>query len=80
MTWTCLQVYFQNNFIDQVYTDNILTYQFLQENTEYQMEYHRYLKEVVQALESDPEFRAKLEKANEDDIRVSLILRIININ
>lgn len=43
------------------------------------MEYHRYLKEVVQALESDPEFRAKLEKANEDDIRVSLILKIIKI-
>ena len=35
------------------------------------MEYHRYLKEVVQALESDPEFRAKLEKAEEHDILVS---------
>lgn len=33
------------------------------------MEYHRYLREVVNALESDPEFRQKLEKANEDDIR-----------
>lgn len=43
------------------------------------MEYHRYLKEVVQALESDPEFRAKLEKADEDDIRVSLIFKIIKI-
>jgi nucleobindin len=43
------------------------------ENTEYLMEYHRYLKEVVQALESDPEFRAKLEKANEDDIRTGKI-------
>ncbi|XP_008210721.1 nucleobindin-2 isoform X1 [Nasonia vitripennis] len=32
------------------------------------MEYHRYLKEVVQALESDPDFRAKLEKAEENDI------------
>lgn len=41
------------------------------------MEYHRYLKEVVQALESDQEFRAKLEKANEDDIRVSLTLNIV---
>lgn len=39
------------------------------------MEYHRYLKEVVQALESDPDFRQKLEKADEADIRV----RIINI-
>ncbi|XP_011630489.1 nucleobindin-2 isoform X2 [Pogonomyrmex barbatus] len=42
-------------------------------NSEYQMEYHRYLKEVIQALESDPEFRAKLEKANEDDIRTGKI-------
>ncbi|XP_011695520.1 PREDICTED: nucleobindin-2 isoform X2 [Wasmannia auropunctata] len=42
-------------------------------NEEYPMEYHRYLKEVVQALESDSEFRAKLEKANEDDIRTGKI-------
>lgn len=34
------------------------------------MEYHRYLKEVVDALESDPQFREKLEKAEETDIRV----------
>lgn len=34
-------------------------------------EYERYLKEVVEALESDHEFRAKLEKAEEADIRVS---------
>lgn len=33
------------------------------------MEYHRYLKEVVSALESDPDFRKKLEKADENDIR-----------
>lgn len=38
------------------------------------MEYHRYLKEVVQALESDADFRSKLEKANEADIRVSIIV------
>lgn len=37
---------------------------------EEQLEYHRYLKEVVQALESDPDFKAQLEKADEDDIRV----------
>jgi len=37
------------------------------------MEYHRYLKEVIQALERDPEFRAKLENAKEEDIRVNLI-------
>lgn len=35
-------------------------------------EYHRYLQEVVQALESDPDFRERLEKADEDDVRVSL--------
>lgn len=35
------------------------------------MEYHRYLKEVVDALESDPQFREKLEKTKESDIRVS---------
>lgn len=33
------------------------------------MDYHRYLKEVVGALESDPEFRQKLEKAEADDIK-----------
>lgn len=33
------------------------------------MEYHRYLKEVVNALESDPEFRQKLEKADETEIK-----------
>ncbi|KAJ8965567.1 hypothetical protein NQ314_004026 [Rhamnusium bicolor] len=33
------------------------------------MEYHRYLKEVVNALESDPEFRQKLEKADESEIK-----------
>lgn len=33
------------------------------------MEYHRYLREVVNALESDPDFKAKLEKASEDEIR-----------
>lgn len=37
------------------------------------MEYHRYLKEVVGALESDPDFRKKLEKADENDIRTGKI-------
>nr|CAD7439274.1 unnamed protein product [Timema bartmani] len=37
------------------------------------IEYNRYLKEVVTALESDPEFRAKLEKAEEVDIRTGKI-------
>ncbi|XP_019762795.2 nucleobindin-2 [Dendroctonus ponderosae] len=33
------------------------------------MEYHRYLKEVVNALESDPDFRQKLEQAGEAEVR-----------
>lgn len=37
------------------------------------MEYHRYLKEVVAALESDPEFRTRLEKADADDVRSGAI-------
>lgn len=38
---------------------------------ELNLEYGRYLKEVVQALESDPSFRKKLETAEVDDIKVS---------
>ncbi|XP_020282154.1 nucleobindin-2 isoform X2 [Pseudomyrmex gracilis] len=37
------------------------------------LEYHRYLKEVVEALESDADFRSKLEKADEKDIRTGKI-------
>ncbi|XP_041449496.1 nucleobindin-2 [Drosophila obscura] len=33
------------------------------------LEYERYLREVVEALEADPEFRQKLDKAPEADIR-----------
>ncbi|EDW19794.2 nucleobindin-2 isoform X1 [Drosophila mojavensis] len=33
------------------------------------LEYERYLREVVEALETDPEFRKKLDKAPEADIR-----------
>lgn len=45
------------------------------------MEYHRYLKEVVQALESDPDFRERLEKADDEDVRVSSpILQLFLIN
>lgn len=39
------------------------------------MEYHRYLKEVVQALESDPDFRERLEKADQEDVRVCSVMR-----
>lgn len=43
------------------------------ENLENILEYERYLKEVVNALESDPEFRQKLDKATEIDIRTGKI-------
>lgn len=35
------------------------------------LEYERYLKEVVNALETDEEFRKKLDNASDVDIRVS---------
>lgn len=47
------------------------------------MEYRRYLMEVVQALESDPEFQAKLENALDSDIRTGKIaeeLQFVNRN
>nr|CAG4644201.1 EOG090X0B17 [Lepidurus arcticus] len=39
------------------------------ENEDLGLEYNRYLKEVVQVLESDPDFRKKLETADQEDIR-----------
>ncbi|CAL4121295.1 unnamed protein product, partial [Meganyctiphanes norvegica] len=45
------------------------------EDWELNLEYGRYLKEVVQALESDPEFRKKLETAEIDDIKSGKIAR-----
>lgn len=36
------------------------------------LEYERYLKEVVNALETDPEFRKKLDNATDVDIRVRM--------
>ncbi|XP_072930614.1 nucleobindin-2 isoform X2 [Epargyreus clarus] len=41
----------------------------IKEDLEDFIEYQRYLQEVVQALESDPEFRERLEKADEEDVR-----------
>jgi len=35
------------------------------------MEYHRYLQEVLQTLDTDAAFREKLRKADLADIRVS---------
>nr|CAG4650388.1 EOG090X0B17 [Sida crystallina] len=39
------------------------------------IEYNRYLKEVVQILESDPEFRKKLETSDPEDIRTGKIAK-----
>jgi nucleobindin len=42
-------------------------------------EYERYLKEVVGLLESDPEFRKKLDAANEADIRSGKIAQELEL-
>ena len=47
-----------------------------EEDVDKNIEYHTYLKEVVQVLESDPEFRAKLDKVNEDDLKVKQFKKI----
>lgn len=39
--------------------------------------YRKYLMEVVQILESDPEFREKLEKADDVDIYVSFSHKVL---
>ncbi|KZC04767.1 Nucleobindin-2 [Dufourea novaeangliae] len=49
----------------------------------YIIEYRRYLMEVVQILDNDPDFRAKLEKADEADISTGKIadqLQFVNHN
>ncbi|KAG5886573.1 hypothetical protein JTB14_011285 [Gonioctena quinquepunctata] len=38
-----------------------------------ELEFDRYLKEVVQTLESDPVFRLKLENADESEIKSGTI-------
>nr|CAG4643417.1 EOG090X0B17 [Ilyocryptus agilis] len=39
------------------------------------IEYNRYLQEVVQLLESDPDFRSKLEKSDPEDIRTGKVAK-----
>ena len=36
--------------------------------------YDRYLREVIEVLETDPHFREKLQTANTEDIKVSVLL------
>lgn len=43
------------------------------------IEYERYLKEVVGLLESDPEFRKKLDAASEADIRSGKIAQELEL-
>lgn len=49
------------------------------QNLENIIEYERYLKEVVSALESDKEFRKKLDSASEVDIRVKFSTFYLNV-
>lgn len=44
------------------------------ENGTVAVEYHRYLQEVLQVIESDPVFVAKLQNASEDAIKVRWII------
>ena len=39
------------------------------------LEYNKYLQEVVQILENDPDFRKKLETAKADEIRDGTIAK-----
>lgn len=51
----------------------ILIYNFFQDDLG--IEYNRYLREVVETLEKDEEFKKKLETADEADIRVSVKIK-----
>nr|CAG4640271.1 EOG090X0B17 [Daphnia pulex]SVE85055.1 EOG090X0B17 [Daphnia pulex] len=48
---------------------------YLQSLVETGLEYNRYLQEVVQLLESDPDFRQKLEKSDPEDIRTGKVAK-----
>ena len=44
------------------------------------LEYGRYLKEVVEILENDPEFKRKIENASIDDIKVLNSDHVLNFH
>ena len=47
------------------------------------LEYHRYLREIVNVLETDPAFKQMIENANADDIKTGKIashLELVNHN
>lgn len=54
--------------------DDILGYNLLQDTGLY---YDRYLREVIEVLETDPHFREKLQTANTEDIKV--IIRLLSV-
>ncbi|KAM3968623.1 nucleobindin 1 isoform 2-T2 [Aphomia sociella] len=65
----CLLVFLHGSYAPPVAPDKSNEDSDVKDNLEEYMEYHRYLKEVVQALESDPDFRERLEKADVEDVR-----------
>ncbi|XP_026759678.2 nucleobindin-2 isoform X2 [Galleria mellonella] len=65
----CLLAILHTSYAPPVSGDNSNEDSDVKDNLEEYMEYHRYLKEVVQALESDPDFRERLEKADVEDVR-----------
>ncbi|XP_060809483.1 nucleobindin-2 isoform X2 [Amyelois transitella] len=65
----CLMVALHCSYAPPVNPDKSNEESDVKDNLDDYMEYSRYLKEVVQALESDPDFRERLEKADVDDVR-----------
>jgi len=55
----------QCNLRDQLYASSSFHFQ------NFGLEYERYLKEIVSALETDEAFRRKLEESNISDIKVT---------
>lgn len=64
-------------YVNSVYA--VLTNDFFFASSQSVLEYERYLKEVVNALESDPEFRKKLDNASEVDVRVSIPFHLYEV-
>lgn len=51
----------------------------LEENTDTGLYYDRYLREVIEVLETDPHFREKLQTANTDDIKSGRISKELDL-
>lgn len=59
-----------NNNNDQDANNHDKTNEKLENDPILALEYHRYLREVVNVLETDPKFKELIEKASADDIKV----------